>query len=154
MGLGSVRGDFFLQPDGSARRSAAAAATRRLKMKIPVTVSSILGAGREATVNPWWAKNLDAAFAMRHFEGMGEEALQKSLAIYKGLVEVSCLINSITDHDALLRAILSVARPVMGAEAASIFWWRIGAVPRDSPALGIGWFVSRMDWPSHGELAV
>jgi len=72
-------------------------------------------------VNPCWAKNLDAAFAMRHFEGMGEEALQKSLAIYKGLVEVSGLINSITDHDALLRAILSVARRVMGAEAASIF---------------------------------
>jgi phosphoserine phosphatase RsbU/P len=52
---------------------------------------------------------------------MTESELRKSLAIHKGLVEVSCLINSIMDHDELLRAILSVARRVMGAEAASIF---------------------------------
>ncbi len=52
---------------------------------------------------------------------MGEAELRKALAIYKGLVEVSGLINSITEHDALLRAILSVARRVMRAEAASIF---------------------------------
>lgn len=58
---------------------------------------------------------------MGHFQRMGESELRKSLAVYKGLVEVSCLINSITERDALLRAILSVARRVMGAEAASIF---------------------------------
>jgi sigma-B regulation protein RsbU (phosphoserine phosphatase) len=58
---------------------------------------------------------------MRQFGGMNESDLRKSLSVYKGLVEVGCLINSIMDHDALLRAILSVARRVMGAEAASIF---------------------------------
>jgi sigma-B regulation protein RsbU (phosphoserine phosphatase) len=52
---------------------------------------------------------------------MSQEALRKSLEIYKGLVEVSCLINSIAEHDELLRAILDVARRVMNAEAASIF---------------------------------
>ena len=49
------------------------------------------------------------------------ETLQKSLAIYKGLVEVSCLINSITDYHTLLRQILSVAQRVIQAEAASLF---------------------------------
>jgi len=49
------------------------------------------------------------------------EDLQKSLAIYKGLVEVSCLINSITDYHTLLRQILSVAQRVIQAEAASLF---------------------------------
>ena len=49
------------------------------------------------------------------------ETLQKSLAIYKGLVEVSCLINSITDYHKLLRQILSVAQRVIQAEAASLF---------------------------------
>jgi len=48
-------------------------------------------------------------------------SLSKTLAIYKGLVEVSALINSITDFDELLRAILEVARRVMHAEAASLF---------------------------------
>lgn len=48
-------------------------------------------------------------------------SLQKSLAIYRGLVEVSTLINSITEYDELLRAILEVARRVMNAEAASLF---------------------------------
>ena len=41
------------------------------------------------------------------------ESLRKSLNIYKGLVEVSGLINSITDYDELLRAILDVARRVI-----------------------------------------
>ena len=50
------------------------------------------------------------------------EALRKSLSIYKGLVEVSGLINSITDYDELLRAILDVARRVILAEAASLFF--------------------------------
>ena len=50
------------------------------------------------------------------------ESLRKSLSIYKGLVEVSGLINSITDYDELLRAILDVARRVILAEAASLFF--------------------------------
>ncbi len=48
-------------------------------------------------------------------------SLRKSLEIYRGLVEVSALINSITDYEELLRAILEVARRVMNAEAASLF---------------------------------
>lgn len=48
-------------------------------------------------------------------------SLQKSLKIYKGLVEVGSMINSITDYDELLRAVLDVARRVMHAEAASLF---------------------------------
>ncbi len=55
------------------------------------------------------------------FPGMSEESLRKSLQIYKGLVEVSGLINSITDYGQLLRAILDVARRVIRAEAASLF---------------------------------
>lgn len=49
------------------------------------------------------------------------ESLRKSLGIHRGLVEVSGLINSITDYDELLRAILEVARRVVQAEAASLF---------------------------------
>lgn len=49
-------------------------------------------------------------------------SLRKSLHIYKGLVEVSGLINSITDYNELLRAILDVARRVILAEAASLFF--------------------------------
>ncbi len=48
-------------------------------------------------------------------------SLRKSLDVYRGLVEVSRLINSITDYDELLRAILEVARRVIQAEAASLF---------------------------------
>jgi sigma-B regulation protein RsbU (phosphoserine phosphatase) len=56
-------------------------------------------------------------------ERVAEElaSLRKSLEIYRGLVEVSALINSITDYDELLQAILEVARRVMHAEAASLF---------------------------------
>ncbi|HEX8311195.1 MAG TPA: GAF domain-containing protein, partial [Chthoniobacteraceae bacterium] len=43
------------------------------------------------------------------------------LEVYKGLVEVSALINGITDSKELLPAILDVARRVMNAEAASLF---------------------------------
>lgn len=50
-----------------------------------------------------------------------EKPLQKLLQIYRGLVEVSGLINSITDYDELLREILAVARKVIHAEAASLF---------------------------------
>ena len=51
----------------------------------------------------------------------GIEALRKSLQVYKGLVEVSAAINSITDYGELLRAILDVARRVFLAEAATLF---------------------------------
>jgi len=47
--------------------------------------------------------------------------LQQQLEIYKGLVEVSALINGITDTHELLPAILDVARRVMKADAASLF---------------------------------
>lgn len=50
------------------------------------------------------------------------ESLRKTLQIYKGLVEVSGLINSITNYSELLRAILDVARRVILAEAASLFF--------------------------------
>jgi len=50
------------------------------------------------------------------------ESLEKSLRIYRGLVEVSGLINSITDFDDLLRAVLEVARQVMRAEAGSLLF--------------------------------
>lgn len=52
---------------------------------------------------------------------MREESLRKSLEIYKGLVEVSVLINSITEYEELLHQILDVARRVVRAEAASLF---------------------------------
>ena len=48
-------------------------------------------------------------------------SLRRALSIYRGLVEVSGLINSITEFDELLRAILAVARRVIAAEAASLF---------------------------------
>ena len=47
--------------------------------------------------------------------------LKRSLELYKGLVEVSALINSITDFGEVLTAILEVARRVMAAEASSLF---------------------------------
>lgn len=47
--------------------------------------------------------------------------LQHQLELYKGLVEVSALINGITESDELLIAVLDVARRVMNAEAASLF---------------------------------
>jgi sigma-B regulation protein RsbU (phosphoserine phosphatase) len=49
------------------------------------------------------------------------KSLRESLQVYKGLVEVSAAINSITDYGELLRAILDVARRVFLAEAASLF---------------------------------
>lgn len=49
------------------------------------------------------------------------ESLKKSLAVYRGLVEVSGLIAAITEYDELLQAILEVSRRVMRAEAASLF---------------------------------
>jgi sigma-B regulation protein RsbU (phosphoserine phosphatase) len=45
----------------------------------------------------------------------------RALHVYKGLVEVSALINAITDFNELLAAILDVARRVMDAEASSLF---------------------------------
>lgn len=49
------------------------------------------------------------------------ETLEHQLKVYKGLVEVSALINAITDSKELLRAILDVARRVMVVEASSLF---------------------------------
>ena len=46
--------------------------------------------------------------------------LKKLLGAYRGLVEVSDLINSITQYDELLPAILDVAQRVMDAEASSL----------------------------------
>ncbi|HEV7867043.1 MAG TPA: GAF domain-containing protein, partial [Chthoniobacteraceae bacterium] len=48
-------------------------------------------------------------------------ALERQLKLYKGLVEVSALINAITDSKELLPAILEVARRVMEVEASSLF---------------------------------
>jgi sigma-B regulation protein RsbU (phosphoserine phosphatase) len=48
-------------------------------------------------------------------------ALERELHVYKGLVEVSALINGIMESSELLPAILDVARRVLGAEAASLF---------------------------------
>lgn len=47
--------------------------------------------------------------------------LQHQLDLYKGLVEVSALINGITESKELMPAILDVARRVMCVEAASLF---------------------------------
>lgn len=49
------------------------------------------------------------------------DSLERQLKVYKGLVEVSALINGITDSSELLPAILEVARRVMEVEAASLF---------------------------------
>ncbi|MEZ0256931.1 MAG: GAF domain-containing protein, partial [Chthoniobacter sp.] len=48
-------------------------------------------------------------------------SLERQLNLYKGLVEVSSLINAITDSRELLPAVLDVARRVMEGEAASLF---------------------------------
>jgi len=48
-------------------------------------------------------------------------SLERQLSLYKGLVEVSALINAITESRELLPAILDVARRVMEVEAASLF---------------------------------
>jgi sigma-B regulation protein RsbU (phosphoserine phosphatase) len=50
-----------------------------------------------------------------------ETTLERQLNLYKGLVEVSALINAITESSELLPAILDVARRVMEVEAASLF---------------------------------
>jgi sigma-B regulation protein RsbU (phosphoserine phosphatase) len=49
------------------------------------------------------------------------ERLEHQLKVYKGLVEVSALINAITESKELLPAILEVARRVMEVEASSLF---------------------------------
>src|SRR4051794_9009502 len=48
-------------------------------------------------------------------------SLERQLNLYKGIVEVSALINAITESRELLPAILEVARRVMEVEAASLF---------------------------------
>ena len=54
------------------------------------------------------------------------DTLERQLKVYKGLVEVSALINGITDSRELLPAILDVARRVMEVEAASLFLTNAG----------------------------
>jgi sigma-B regulation protein RsbU (phosphoserine phosphatase) len=54
------------------------------------------------------------------------EILERQLKVYKGLVEVSALINSITESRELLPAILAVARRVMEVDAASLFLTNAG----------------------------
>ena len=49
------------------------------------------------------------------------EELQRLNKLYRGVVEVSALINSITEFDELLSAILDVAGRVMRAEASSLY---------------------------------
>jgi sigma-B regulation protein RsbU (phosphoserine phosphatase) len=49
------------------------------------------------------------------------EQLERTVALYRGLVEVSVLINSISDFEELLSQILDVAGRVMRAEASSLF---------------------------------
>ena len=49
------------------------------------------------------------------------EESARTLKLYKGLVEVSTLIYSITDFNELFAAILDVASRVMSAEAGSLF---------------------------------
>lgn len=48
-------------------------------------------------------------------------SIERSLKIYKGLVEVSALLVAITDFKELLSAILDVARRVMNAEASALY---------------------------------
>src|SRR4051812_42149847 len=47
-------------------------------------------------------------------------SLEHQLQLYKGLVEVSALINGITESADLLPAVLDVARRVLHADAASL----------------------------------
>ncbi len=49
-----------------------------------------------------------------------ERTPEELLALYKGLVEVSTLINAITDFNELLTAIMEVARRVMQAEGSGL----------------------------------
>lgn len=48
-------------------------------------------------------------------------SIERSLKIYKGLVEVSALLVAITDLEELLPAILEIARRVMNAESSALF---------------------------------
>jgi len=50
-----------------------------------------------------------------------EEELTCRLAVFQGLVRVSSLINSITDYEAMLEAVIEVSRDVFQSEASSLF---------------------------------
>jgi sigma-B regulation protein RsbU (phosphoserine phosphatase) len=69
---------------------------------------SCFARGRGSAYDPW-EMPLDHA------------TLERQLQVYKGLVEVSALINGITKHEELLPEILEVARRVLSVEAASLF---------------------------------
>ena len=72
-----------------------------------------------------------------------------SVEAYRGLVEVSHLIQSIDKRDVLLRSVLNVAKRVMRAEAASIFLQSGGdlrlamALNGESPVPAPGWALPR-----------
>lgn len=72
-----------------------------------------------------------------------------SVEAYRGLVEVSHLIQSIEKRDVLLESVLKVAKRVMRAEAASIFLHSGGelrlamALNGDNPVLAPGWALPR-----------
>ncbi len=73
-------------------------------------------------------------------------SLERQLQVYKGLVEVSALINGITDDETLLPEILGVARRVLSVEAASLFLVNAGgdlelAAAQGGKPLGPGKFV-------------
>ena len=66
------------------------------------------------------------------------DRLEKLLQVYKGLVEVSALINGITDSAELMPAILDVARRVFHVQAASLFLVNAGGDLELASASGAG----------------
>jgi sigma-B regulation protein RsbU (phosphoserine phosphatase) len=81
---------------------------------------------------------LDTRGARFHLCAMPSERMEKLLHLYKGLVEVSALINGITDSEELMPAILDVARRVFDVEAASLFLTNDGGELVLSCAAGLG----------------
>ncbi len=63
---------------------------------------------------------VDPRLAPDSLPGTGPTPLEDLLSLYKGLVEVSTLINAITDYSELLTAIMDVARRVMHAEGSAL----------------------------------
>src|SRR6187455_678982 len=74
------------------------------------------------------ALQIPASFALSWHRSSGNSVQsmdpvrhEKLLHLYKGLVEVSALINGITESAELMPAILDVARRVFNVQAASLF---------------------------------
>src|SRR5947209_4943526 len=79
------------------------------------------GCGNISSANPQSvpAFPLSSAGLLSHYSGamsLSPVLLERQLKLYKGLVEVSALINAITESRELLPAILEVARRVMEVE--------------------------------------